>query len=131
MKITTTNYKQKFPTFQFLNCDIGFDGSLEEGENPLDALKQLKTIAEAFHKQEFPHLYNGNEQPQFAETSHQQEVQLTQPTSKEEAIQSHIKTINECTTLSNLNIFTKLVQKTDHPDLTAAYQAKLKTFDNG
>lgn len=107
-------------------CEI----EVEDGREFAEVWGELKEKVDAAVKEKYPHLYNGNEQPQFAETTNQQEFQLTQPTSKEEAIQSHITTINECKTINNLMIFTKLVEKTNHPDLTAAYQNKLQSLQN-
>lgn len=128
MKITTINYKQKFPTFQFLNCDIGFKGTLGENEDPLNALKQLKTIAEAFHKQEFPHLYNDN----------QQEAQGTTitPVQEERVIDNRlavmITDINQCTEIdatNHLGVQTGLIAYKEvaesHPELKAAFDLKM------
>lgn len=59
MKIS---YKEKFPTFQFLNCDIGFETDMDDSANPMEKLKELRNMAIAFHKQEFPHFYTDDKQ---------------------------------------------------------------------
>lgn len=41
--------------------------------------------------------------------------------SKESAIESHIKTINECQTLNNLNMFKRLVENTNDTKLLKAF----------
>lgn len=110
-------------------CEI----EVEDGREFAEVWGELKEKVDAAVKEKYPHIYNGKEQPQFAETlvhqNFEQHIADIKPTSKEEAIQSHITTINECKTINNLMIFTKLVEKTNHPDLTAAYQTKLKTFE--
>lgn len=124
MTITSISYKQKFPTFQFLNCDIGFDGSLGDNENPLEALKKLKTIAEAFHKQEFPHMYELVE----SETVAGSLLNSTTPTTPEpDRTQAFIDLINsKYQTKKTLESLKPKVEQENNPAIQQAFDNKLK-----
>ncbi len=74
MKIDRISYKQKFPTFQFLNMDVGFEASVEPGADVLKELKLLKETAELFHRQEFPHFYTENGKPITIEPVQEEQV---------------------------------------------------------
>lgn len=58
MKITKITYQKAFITGPFLQERIGFEAEvIEEIQSVPDALAQLKGMAEDFHKQSNPHLY--------------------------------------------------------------------------
>lgn len=128
MTITSISYKQKFATFQFLNCDIGFDGSLGDNENPLEALKKLKTIAEVFHKQEFPHMYElVDHQPliDYIIKPHDDEKQP-----EPDKIKAFIELINsKYQTSKTLESLRAKVEKENNPQLQEAFDNKLRTLE--
>lgn len=57
MPLKGTTYKRKYPTFQFLNEDIGFEWEIVEGENWEEIQDQLKAMADKQHRKNNPHLY--------------------------------------------------------------------------
>lgn len=62
MKITKITYQKAFITGPFLQEKIGFEAEvIEEIQSVPDALAQLKGMAEDFHKQSNPHLYQEGE----------------------------------------------------------------------
>lgn len=125
MTITSINYKQKFPTFQFLNCDIGFEVSLGENESPSEALKKLKTIAEAFHKQEFPHMYElADSQPIPDDVGYKiNEEKQPEP----DRTQAFIDLINsKYQTKKTLESLKPKVEQENNPAIQQAFDNKLK-----
>lgn len=132
MKIS---YKQKFPTWQFLNCDIGFEIDVPEGENPLEKMKELKNLAAEFHKQEFPHLYQDNKMvgdfispsPAIhAQTDYHISDFPNEKSSKERTIDALIQDINSCKEIKVLESYRLIVKK--YPELEDAYNLKLKSL---
>jgi len=59
MSITSVTYSRKYPTGPFLNETIGVEITLEENQDPLEALAEAKKLTDAFHVEANPHLYNG------------------------------------------------------------------------
>jgi len=134
MTITSASYKEKFPTFQFCNCDIGFEGSLGESENPLIALKQLRELAIAFHKQEFPHLYDQS----FVRPSEplRVEVPLTfaqrpkseEQISREQQIEGYYQIIRMATTQKSLELHRPGITRMNDESLTREFNNKINTL---
>lgn len=54
--IKTVNYQKLFPVGAYLNERIGFEASVDEGQDPLEVLSQLKSLADKFHKESNPQL---------------------------------------------------------------------------
>lgn len=58
MKIERITYQKAFITGPFLQEKIGFEAEIDEHiQSVHDALMQLKSMAEGFHKEANPHLY--------------------------------------------------------------------------
>ena len=125
MKVTTISYKQKFPTGSFLNCDIGFEASIGENENPEQALSTLQKLAESFHKSSFPHLYTESGKPITIEQADEVPVvQKTNEDSKLSATQRILQQINESSDEKVLQSFKLLVR--NNSELQEAYNLRLK-----
>ena len=128
MKILTVSYKQKFPTGSYLNCDIGFEASIGENENPEVAMKSLQDLAESFHKSSFSHLYTENGKPitivQIDDDS--PIIPRTNENSKQSTVERTIDQINQCSSEAVLLSF-KLLAKAN-PEIQTAYDNKLKSF---
>ena len=103
-----------------------FDVVAEVGENEdvyEAGLKLIKTV-ENLHKLSIPQeLANHQPEPPSIPQPKQSPEEK-----KQETISAHIKTINECKTLNNVMIFKNLVSRTNEPELTEAFENKLKTF---
>ena len=120
MKILTISYKQKFPTGSFLNCDIGFEASIEPGEDINDALSTLQNHAQAFHKSSFPHLYTENGKPITIVQVEEDKPELTQ----EEALILLIE--KDCKTIQLLERQRKQIERMNSQRVNEAFESKLK-----
>lgn len=119
MKIKTAYYKKKFPTFQFLNEDIGFEGELDDTEDPLLAIAELKRLAEKFHREGNPHLYQ-EPSPEIPSTPL---IKKTNEDSKNQQIKSIISSIETCTEIKVLESY-QLIAKSN-PQIQQAYDNQL------
>lgn len=65
MKITKVTYQKAFITGPFLQEKIGFEAEIEDAEESVTAtLAELKSLAEGWHHNNNPHLYQeGNKEP--------------------------------------------------------------------
>ncbi len=122
-------YKRKYPIGSFLNEDIGFEIEIPDDGDPIDEIHTLKELCDRAHRELNPQmaLINSENGPISIPVNG---IPTTKKDSKEEAIQSHIKTIEECKTIQNLRIFENLVRNTNHPDLTQAFTDKLNQLQN-
>lgn len=117
MKLEKISYAKIFPTGVYLNERIGFEASISEREDAQLALMELRNMAEKFHKEANPHLYN--------QTS---ELHIKEPEKviKREYERMEIL-IDDCKTIEELAKY-----KPDLPaDLMPAYMNKLKALQNG
>ena len=131
MKIDRITYKEKFYTFQYLNCDIGMECSIDEGENILEAIKKLRDTCIEFHKQEFPNLYS-NGKPITVEQVGGGEGEHSQ---KSNTIQAMISDMNQVTAIderNNLGVQVGLLAYAttglDSPEFREAYEKKLQSL---
>jgi hypothetical protein len=67
MKIDRISYQKVFPVGSYLTERISFEASLDEGENPGDAIKQMRQMAEDLHREKFPHYYADGIDPKHKE----------------------------------------------------------------
>lgn len=127
MKIISISYKQKFPIGQFLNADIGFEVQQEQGESVNDVLLQLKGMAEAFHRQEFPQMYatplleidQDFPPPETSQSTYAKRQQ--KPENRVQSIIQDIETVRELTVLESYRLIAKA-----NPEIQEAYNNKLK-----
>lgn len=60
MRIDRISYKRVFPTGAlYINEHIGLEAEINEGENPVELIGELKKMAEQIHRENHPHLYVG------------------------------------------------------------------------
>lgn len=126
MKLDRISFQELIPTGSFSNNRMTVEAQLEEGDNPSECMDKLRDFVDAKHREYFPQYYQASTTENASNTL---PYKVSDP--KESAIQSHIKTINECKTLNNLKIFEKLVQNADNEELTAAWNLKLNQLSNG
>jgi hypothetical protein len=50
MRIEKINYQKLYPIGNFLNERVGFEASIDENDDPQQALAQLKEMADKFHE---------------------------------------------------------------------------------
>jgi hypothetical protein len=54
MKIISVSLSKTIPTGAYANVKIGMEGTIDEGENPLDGLDRLKRLIDAWYINEYP-----------------------------------------------------------------------------
>ena len=119
-----------FPYAPYLNEYIGFEKDIDDSADPFKAVALLREMTEIAHRERYPHLYpNGNEAMVESFAPPIQQEKLTNEERKQQTIQSHIKTINECNTLQNLNIFKGLAE--NNQEIKYVFDNKLKELTNG
>lgn len=152
MNITKVKYERLFPVGAYLNEKIGFEaeiGSIPvvdkqlndigvypvKMESPQEVINNLRQLAEDIHKTKYPHFYTEGEidypysgLPMPSEQSSQKVNSEITP-SKDERISSFIATINMCSSKKFLENFSKRVSEENNPELTEAFNNKLKSFE--
>lgn len=124
MPLKGTSYKRKYPTFQFLNEDIGFEWEIVEGEDWEEVQDNLKAMADKQHRKNNPHLYMDNNMDTVSKFQPLIEEEIKRPP-KELQIKLHIDTINTYKDAGKLKqMFEKLANS--HPEIKNAYDEKLK-----
>lgn len=89
MKITNVSYQKAFATGPFLQEKIGFEAEIEDGEESVTAaLTELKSLAEGWHNNNNPHLYQESGAEEYAANKMQQLQQegRIRPTSSPQVI---------------------------------------------
>lgn len=61
MKFKTVTYQKAFIIGPYLQEKAGFEIDIEEGETPKEALTRAKQVADEWHKENNPHMYNNIE----------------------------------------------------------------------
>ena len=123
-------YKRKYPIGSFLNEDIGFEYEIPDLGNPIEAIQMLKEMADKAHELLNPglsvqvdysaipgHPMSTPEIPIIPKTNEQK---------KEKQISNFIEAINTSTSLKAVEIFRKMVERENNPELTATFENKLK-----
>lgn len=122
MTITTISYKKVFPISSFCTEHIGLEASLDDKENPEEALNKLKVMVDTLHAETLTQLdlYRGTKV-----------VDVAEPVDK--TIQGIIQDINACTVIdekNGLNVQVGLMayegMAADYPEIKDAYDKKLK-----
>ncbi len=87
MSITKVKFDKLFSTSSYLNDRIGIEVTVENGQDPITALKEASRLAIEFNKMEYPELYRFNDKPMTA------------------AEVDFVIQINQCETLQKLSRF--------------------------
>jgi hypothetical protein len=88
MKVTTINYSKRFPYAPYLNESIGFEATIEEGEDIQESIQKLREQAEQSFSNAHPTIVL--------------KPAIEQVLSKEEITEGNIKAIMDCKTLEEL-----------------------------
>lgn len=132
MNITKVKYEKLFPTGAFLNEKVGFEMGIDlplatspetEHQNEqyvLCAIENLRCLAEKSHKEKYPHLYTESGSP--VEVKQAPEERITDPD------QALIETIGYCSSLQLLEKFRPQVERRKNPEVTQAFENKLKSL---
>lgn len=110
-------------------CEVEVD----DGRDFNEVWSELKDKVDKAVKEKYPHLYQpttitvqytGEHQP--INSVQEDRTERT----REETIQAHITTINECKTLRNLEMFANMVQRENSQELFDAYNQKKKELQS-
>ncbi len=112
MKITSLTYRKNFPVSQFIFETIGVEVMVNEGDDP------QKILSEAIQWVENQHI-----PMEEMRGTHVRTIEPANP------VDSFIEAIKTSTTQKGVEIFRKLVERENIPELTAAFEEKLKEFD--
>ena len=117
MEVDRISYKKVFPISSFCTEHIGLEATLEENENPEEALNKLKVMVDTLHAETLTQLesYRGSS----VRTVEQE---------PEDKIQSWKTVISMCTSITALERFKPAVDREKNEELTQAYNDKLKTL---
>lgn len=133
MKIDRVSFQKIYPTgMNYINHRIGFEAILNEGEDAVAAVEQLRDLAD---------IANLKTNHSFAVAMEYTEGSNPppKPTSEEQRIAALIQDINACTSVSEtskwgkevgLLSFEPMVTDNDNDKLTAAYNAKYFELTN-
>jgi hypothetical protein len=124
MEIKMVSYQEIFNLGNYCSQRIGVEVAVNLGEDAKQALEVARNLVHEYHQQTAPEeIQRGTvirdlkpEQP------------MTNETRKEQQISGFMEAINTVTSLKSLEIFKKLVERENNPQLTEAYDNKLKTF---
>lgn len=99
----------------------GVEIECTDTDDPEKVKQFAQTIVEKWHSGNNPELANHQPEPPPIPQPKQSPEEK-----KQETISSHIKTINECETLKNVMMFENLVSRTNEPELTEAFEKRVK-----
>lgn len=116
MKIDRVLYQKVFPLGRFDNEKIGFEASIDDVENPMEAISKLRELAEETFNAAYPTGLTGTHERVIEET--------TNP--PESRVQSIIQDISTCKELKVLESYRLIANS--NPLIQEAYNNKLKQF---
>lgn len=125
-------YQRAYRIGEYLQEKIGFEMDIPDDGDPIDEIETLKNLCDEAHKKLNPGLYDdrgvGNKFDEMMGSPMDalKGISTIKKDPKQEAIQSHIKTIGECRTIQNLKIFEALVRNSGSEELQTAYDNRLK-----
>lgn len=108
MNIDRISYSKIFPTSAFMNERVGVEIAINQGEDPMEALRTAKQLCQDFNKESNPELYKHNEKPLTAEEA------------------SLLEDIKNAADVKKLGLLKNHLT----PALKPYYAEKLKTFTN-
>ncbi len=142
MKVKSINYQKTFNLGNYSSERIGVEVDVDEGEHLEEVFDYAKWLVEGMHNasQSAPaQECRGVEVKTIAPAGSSQKENFAtpepkQPLTKEEKkkqqVKDFIETISTCTSLKSVQIFQKLVEKENDPELTEAYNNKINSFQN-
>lgn len=115
MNITSITYRKNFPVSQFIFETIGVEVMVNDGEDAGKLLEEAKQFVERQHV------------PMESMTGTQIRTIDEEPKSK---VSGFVEAINTSTSLKSVEIFRKLVERENIPELTEVFENKIKSFQN-
>ena len=128
MNIDRIQYQKVFPISTYCTERIGLEASLDDNENPEEALSKLKIMVDTLHQETLSQLdqYRGTTTKIIEE-----QPNLSNEDKKKKQIAGFVEAITTCTSLKSLEIFTKLVERENIDELYEAYHSTKLKLQNG
>lgn len=104
MKINLITYNQLFPLTAFLNERIGFEASLDEGEDPTEVLAELKKLSVEFYKKSNNHL---EENGLLSRVEVREPIKVEKPQNGVESLTADIESCKELKVLESYKFIAK------------------------
>lgn len=104
---------------------VDFECVVAENEDPIEEEMKLKALAEAAHKRMNPQLYPTGKE---ALVNGFEEIPEIQKDPKQKQLSNFKEAITTCTSIKSLEMFKKLVDRENNPELTEAYDKKLQSL---
>jgi len=121
--------EQLFPTGSYLNIRVGMTWSVGD-ENPTDVMKAAMDLANNFHRQHFPMLYEKDGKPKFTNyTGEEPVIQKQGSMNENEKIGQYTADLLLCTELDGkdgLLSYEAFVKQINNKTVTATYELMLK-----
>jgi hypothetical protein len=126
MIIDRIQYQKVYPLGSYTTERIGLEASLDEGENPEEALNKLKVIVDTLHAETLTQLdlYRGTQVVDIPEQP------ISNEDKKKQQLMGFVEAITTCTSLKALQIFEKLVERENVSELYEAYHSTKKLLEN-
>lgn len=130
MPIITVNYQKTYNLGNYSSERIGIEISINEGQNPKEALQEAKKLADEFHLDNNKGLYVENMITGVASTGIASPIIQQTATKKQENTKplTLIEQINTCTEVKVLESYKLIVR--NNPDANEAYRKKLVELSN-
>ena len=129
MKITTVSFNKAYNIGPFLNERVGVEAIIEEGDNPIEVLQNLRELSDRFNEVNNPHRADQNTAPIINEPL--PEIQVEKPIESKDQILSIEDDIRSFTNYDKLGKVYGMLAKVQ-PDIAAVYnemREKLKAAE--
>jgi hypothetical protein len=135
MRIERINYQKVFPCGAYLTERIGFEASLEEGEDQRQAIEQMRQMAEDIHREKYPQYYvNGLPKidPPHAEEPviPADDVQpMASPEPEQQFSRSQQRLVKLIESSKDLNDLARFKSEAHKEGISYVYMARVKFFN--
>jgi hypothetical protein len=139
MKIDRIHYQKVFPVGAYLTERIGFEASLDEGENADQAVAQMRQMAEDIHKANNPHLYINGQRKIDLPHPEEASIQVSEPIStpvelpdngKQQFSRPQKRVINLIESSKSLEDLAKFKDDAAKEGVMHVYAARVKYFND-
>jgi hypothetical protein len=131
MKIERIHYQRVYPVGSYLTERIGFEASIEEGQDPRAAIEQMRQMAEDIHREKYPHYY----EKKTLDTPHAEEpaipaddVQPLAPEPEQRFSRSQSRLVKLIESAKDMNDLARFKSEAHKEGISYVYAARVKFF---
>jgi DNA primase len=131
MKIDRINYQRVFPCGAYLTERIGFEATLDAGEDQRGAIEQMRQMAEDIHREKYPHYY----EKKTLDTPHAEEpaipaddVQPLAPEPEQRFSRSQSRLVKLIESAKDMNDLARFKSEAHKEGISYVYAARVKFF---